>query len=277
MFDASHPLLSGLVDDAALFPPGNAPMPEALARHAQHRGSAYSAAVGPFLCPASRVAELVATLAGGQHLALSLVVDVTGDEAHRALRAVAADARLRLVGVEGRLAQLGADAAAVGANLTRRPGAVGSLEVTAGDVEAGLEVVATTGWHRAKYRTGGLGAQAFPSEVALASFVTACVTRDLPFKLTAGLHHAVRSTAPDGVEQHGVLNVLAAVRAAQTGVSGVAPVLAERDGDRLADEVLRWTATEASAVRRLFTSFGCCGVTEPLTDLADLGVLAVRP
>ena len=59
---ASDPLLHGLVDDAALFPPGNAPMDVALAEHARHRGAPWADAVGPFLCPASRVEELRARL-----------------------------------------------------------------------------------------------------------------------------------------------------------------------------------------------------------------------
>jgi hypothetical protein len=37
--------------------------------------------------------------------------------------------------------------------------------------------------------------------------------------------------------------------------------------------VQAWTDDEASGVRTLFRSFGCCGVTDPLGDLADLGLL----
>ena len=40
----------------------------------------------------------------------------------------------------------------------------------------------------------------------------------MPFKCTAGLHHAVRHRAADtGFEHHGFLNVLLAVAAALTG------------------------------------------------------------
>ena len=44
--------LGQLIDDAALFPPGNAPMPAAVAAHRRHRAAAYRELVGPFLCPA---------------------------------------------------------------------------------------------------------------------------------------------------------------------------------------------------------------------------------
>src|SRR4051794_26576004 len=41
--------LRGLVDDAAVFPPGNAPLEEALAAHRRHRTAPYAALVGPLV------------------------------------------------------------------------------------------------------------------------------------------------------------------------------------------------------------------------------------
>ena len=90
----SDPLLAGLVDDAALFPPGNAPMPVALAEHARYRAAPWAAAIGPFLCPASRIDELVALLPADQHIRLALVVDVTGAAAPHARRSAEADPRI---------------------------------------------------------------------------------------------------------------------------------------------------------------------------------------
>ena len=61
----SRPLLDGLIDDAALFPPGNAPMPAAVAgAPASTARPSYAELVGPFLCPASRVGELRRRAAG---------------------------------------------------------------------------------------------------------------------------------------------------------------------------------------------------------------------
>jgi len=51
---AERALFEGLVDDAAVFPPGNAPLAEALRLHREHRGSGYAAFVGPLLVPAGR-------------------------------------------------------------------------------------------------------------------------------------------------------------------------------------------------------------------------------
>jgi len=40
---------SGLIDDAAIFPPGNAPLADALAAHVAHRESRYADLVGAFV------------------------------------------------------------------------------------------------------------------------------------------------------------------------------------------------------------------------------------
>lgn len=268
-------LFARLIDDAALFPPGNAPMDRALAEHAAHRAAPYSDVVGPFLCPASRVEEMRAALGADQLLALAIVFDVTGDDAHAALRAAAADHRVTLIAVDAAYARLGDDAAAVGANLARLPSAVGFLEVPRTGFEAALDLVESSGWNAAKYRTGGVTPQAFPAEAELASFLVASTTRDLPFKLTAGLHHAVRSTAHDGSEEHGLLNVLVATRVAQQvgDVTEVAAVLAQREPGPLVEFLEGWDEPTCTDVRRAFLSFGCCGVTDPIDDLVALGVL----
>jgi len=268
-------LFAGLVDDAALFPPGNAPMDRALAEHAEHGSAGYADVVGPFLCPASRVDELVATLPDGRRLDISLVFDVVGDGAHHALRVTAADQRLVLAGVEAAHAKLGDDAATVGGNLARLAGATGYLEVPRTGFGSSLDLVGSTGWHAAKYRTGGTTADAFPTEGELAAFLVQVTSRQLPFKLTAGLHHAVRHTADTGFEQHGVLNVLVATRVAQQGGSAeeVTATLAQRQPDRLVQFVEAWDDHTCSDVRRAFRSFGCCGVTDPIDDVTALGLL----
>jgi hypothetical protein len=272
---ASDPLLAGLVDDAALFPPGNAPMDVALAEHAGLRAAAWSAAVGPFLCPAARIDELVAALPADQHIRLAIVVDTPPDGAELALRNATADRRITLVAVEAALARLGADADAVGKDLKQVAGVTGFLEVPRTGFDAGLGLVAGSGWHAAKYRTGGITAEAFPSERELAAFLVAVTALDLPFKLTAGLHHAVRHTTDEGFEAHGVLNVLVATRVATTGAAAgdVAMVLAQREPAPLVELVGSWDDRTAAAARRAFRSFGCCGVREPIDELRALGVL----
>lgn len=277
---ASDPLFARLVDDAALFPPRNATMPDALAEHAAHRSAWYADAVGPFVCPASRLDELRATLPAEapdheSKLALSLLFDVFGEGAHAALRDAGTDPRLVLVGIEAALARLGGDAITIGTNLARIPAATAFLEVPRTGFDAALDLVAGSGWHGAKFRTGGVTADAFPTEAQLASFLVACASRGLAVKLTAGLHHAVRTHTGEGFEAHGLLNVLVSTRVAQQGGAPdmVAAVLAERSPDVLIAFVQDWDNPTCIDVRRVFRSFGCCAVTDPLEELARLGLL----
>ena len=50
---------AGLVDDAALFPPGNATIAEAVPGHLDHARAGDAGLLGRFLCPASRLPELI--------------------------------------------------------------------------------------------------------------------------------------------------------------------------------------------------------------------------
>ncbi|MFD8810016.1 hypothetical protein ACFV23_00555 [Streptomyces sp. NPDC059627] len=90
----------GLFDDAALFPPGSASMPAAVARHAEHRAAWYGALVGAFVCADRHWQELADQLAGqGPVLTLSLVVRDM-EALPGTLAAVRAHPRVRLESLE---------------------------------------------------------------------------------------------------------------------------------------------------------------------------------
>src|ERR1044072_8577938 len=55
-------LLARLIDDAALFPPRTATVPDAVKFHLEGRSADYADVVGLFLCPASRLPELITEL-----------------------------------------------------------------------------------------------------------------------------------------------------------------------------------------------------------------------
>jgi len=102
--------------------------------------------------------------------------------------------------------------------------------------------------------------------------IIACHERQLPFKLTAGLHHAIRHTDPEtGFTHHGFLNVLAAACAAADGVevTEVAGLLATTQPLTLIEAV----RTHRSRPRPLWCGFGTCSIPEPLADLQKLGLL----
>jgi hypothetical protein len=273
-------LFTGLIDDAALFPPGNAPMPQAVEDHAHHRAAWYAPLVGPFLCPSSRLDELAAQVE--TPIAVRLVVDTGAGGIGPAIDAIASDDRLVLRGVE---ISLPPDAPAEAA---RR--AVAVLDATLGgpadDEPAYLEPARAPGWraaleviaesgYRAKLRTGGLIADTFPSASEIAQFILACLDLGIPFKCTAGLHRAVRHTAADGSEQHGFLNIFAAVATCLDGGDEPAAiaVLDDHDFVATAGRLRGLDDARATQVRRWFTSFGSCSVREPLDDLIALDLI----
>jgi hypothetical protein len=261
-------LFAALLDDAALFPPGNASMPVAVPAHRVLRRD-LGRYTGPFVVPAARLDELIAV--GGATVPLSLIA--------AAADLPAALARgVDVVAVEVPPVADAASAAAAVAMLDDvLPATVSAaLEIPrSAQRKAILDVVAGTRY-RAKLRTGGLRADLFPTPVELAETIAACLERSVGFKCTAGLHHAVRHAEPaTGFEHHGFLNVMSAVRALldRATVADAMAVLDDHDPIRIAAGVSGWSEPTRQAVRDQFLSFGTCSVREPLNDLRNLGLL----
>lgn len=261
------PLAARLVDDAAMFPPGNADATEALAAHLRYRQGSLGPYVGPLLVHTDRLAEIAEALAGANAPALEVVLI----GAHELPTTVPAG--LRVVGFERHVADVPLPAATRGLPLACEisPDAAGArvLEAIASARADGVEVVA-------KLRTGGTRSSAFPDEQMVASVIARAVCLAVPLKFTAGLHHAVRFTATDtGFEHHGFVNLLVAIDAAQRGetTAALTDVLRVRDGRQLTATVSRWSDDDVLRVRRTFVSFGCCGVEDPLRDLVGLGLV----
>jgi hypothetical protein len=267
-------LLHGLIDDAAVFPPGNASVAAAVAEHRGHRSAWYADCIGPLLLRPTQVAEALELVRSGDVVGIGLV-------AQSGLLDAASARDLLLDQDSAVLAQLEVALPAehdVGQAARSLLGELAFsvptyIEVPRSGWAPALDVLAEDGAEHAKYRTGGETPQAHPTEDELAEFLHGCLDRNLGFKLTAGLHHAVRTTTDLGFEQHGLLNVLAAVSAGLDGADrdDVAALLAQRDVDSLMAVVDK---AEVGAVRRLFRSFGCCGVTDPIDELVVLGLLS---
>jgi hypothetical protein len=270
---AIPPLLRGLVDDAAIFPPGNLPLPEAVAAHRRHRTAWYADLVGPFLVSDARLPELAALAEPRLPLRVALVVPGGAAAVGPAMAAVLAAPGLVLEGIETAGDEPDAIVAAYHEHVPED--VAGAVEIRPdADLDTALAVLAGTR-HRAKFRTGGTTAAAFPSAARLAAFLAACVDRRIPFKLTAGLHRALPRTDPEtGFAHHGFLNVLVAAADMEDDEG---PELAE--GLLLGDDpelaaLLRTQIPEAlSRARRRFTAFGSCSIAEPLADLISLGLV----
>ena len=278
-------LVSRLLDDAAIFPPGNVPVPEAWARHAQHLRAPHAPLVGPFLCSEVRWPELAAVVEQDvEPAAVALVVTGGAPALASAVRAAVDTTGVRLVSVELATSGAAADPRDVGRTLaaleaTLPHGVAGFVEVPPGaDLRALLDRLAGSPY-RAKLRTGGTAAAAFPDERSLAEWLGACLARDVPLKLTAGLHNAIRHRDPvTGFEHHGFLNVVLAVAAGRAGgsVHDLAGLLAERDPEAVRNAVARLTAEQVDGVRRSFLSFGTCSIGEPVADLVSLRLLTLE-
>lgn len=265
---------AGLLDDAAVFPPGNAPVPAAVRAHRGHHEAWYAALVGPFVFPAAGLSSDFAQVLGGRPLDVSLTV-------RRSAVAGPLDRAAEFGGVRVEALEIVPDGdvkdlvAMLDAELP--PDVLGYVEVPRGPgLEEALDALAGTRY-RAKFRTGGTEPAAHPSETELAAALLAAISRGITFKCTAGLHHAARHTDGD-LEQHGFLNVLLATASARNGASAqdLKAVLAERQAVTLAGTLSALGAGAIARARESFASFGTCSIGEPVADLATLGLLEER-
>ncbi len=280
-------LFAGLIDDAAVFPPGNASVPEAVRRHREHRTAWFAPVIGPLVVPDAELAQVSRAVldnagADGEQLAVSAVIssgagglvalarrDLPGVEI------VAAEVALRdlddLAGNAGRVVaaaeELDPDQVSVFVEVPFGHGWIGAVEV--------IEASGLFG----KIRTGGLEADAFPTADRLAQQLSVLIEADLPFKATAGLHRAWPNTVVgergETLHQHGFVTLLMAIEALIDGAGTDAAVdlLQLDDPGRMFTALQGWDEPAAARVRRRFRGFGCCGVTEPVADLVSLGLL----
>jgi hypothetical protein len=285
-------LFAGLIDDAAVFPPGNASVPDAVRRHREHRSAWFAPLIGPLVVRDTELAQVSRAVtdgtagAGGEvdREALAVSVVISGGAgglvalARRdlpGLTIVAAEIALRdlddLAGNAGRVVaaaeELDPDEVSVFVEVPYGHGFIGAVEV--------IEAASLLG----KIRTGGLEPDAFPTADQLAQQLSVLIEADLPFKATAGLHRAWPNRVTDErgrtLHQHGFLTVAMAVEALIDGAGTDAAVdlLQLDDPGRIFTALQGWDEPAAARVRRRFRSFGCCGVTEPVDDLVALGLL----
>ena len=266
------PLFAGLVDDASLLPPSLIGLPDAAAKHREHTTAWYAGLLGSLLVPASVAAaepvpDLTAVLIGDVPIgALPVIVDkvrAAGAVVRHVEAAVARRGEDPQPGLAGLFA-LAVDLP-VYAEIPLSWGLLSALDTVAEARAQGLRIAP-------KFRVGGLAAELFPTPVELAAIICACRDRNLPFKLAAGLRHALRHTDPEtGFTHHGFLNVLVASAVAVEGgeVAEVAESLAATHPLPLVEPARE----RRDADRPLWIGYGSVNVIEPLTDLVRLGLI----
>jgi hypothetical protein len=298
--NAARTLFASIVDYAGLFPPAELLMRAAVARYAAHRTGPHSWMLGRFVLPLAQLEEFEHAFdeLAAEHRAVPWALSVLGG------KSLDADARKvvefnRRHGDEGRQdARIEAIDLKVhsledierAADVLSEPGEVYFEIPISVDPAERVAAVAEAGG-RAKVRTGGVREDMFPSVPDLARFLHVCASRDVPFKATAGLHHAVRGAraitaeahaAP--VTMHGFVNLFVAASLAseqRVDPEVLEEVLGEEDaaafrfdaagvsvrGRRLdCDSLVR-------ARRRFALSYGSCSVDEPIAELTALGLI----
>ena len=270
---------AGLVDDAAIFPPGDAPLPDAVAAYQARRDEWYADLVGPLVVRDTDLPNvppdipLSVVLTGGA----GAVAGVTAVATKKGHRLVAVEAAVRdLDDLAGNVRRINAavDAARAAGGLadTQVYVELPQTDPTA-DWLAAADAVAESEAHL-KFRTGGVEAHLFPAAATVAAWIDAALDRETSYKCTAGLHHAIRHRDHEtGFEHLGFLNVLLATRVAFDGATRD-EVTAVLDDHYTNDLVAMARQSDLEGARRWFTSFGSCSVTEPLDDLVGLGLVA---
>jgi hypothetical protein len=291
---ALQALLDGLVDYAGLFPPAALPMDAAVRNYARYRSGVTRNLLGRFVLPVTRLDEFVravsglaaATDDGPWPLAvLAGPSDASTIAAFNGLHG----ARWAIDTIEAKasaLAEVEAIAQAFG-------GYTVYVEIPVAEDPTMLVQAIGTAHLRAKIRTGGVTAEAFPAPHAVLRFLSECVQRQVPFKATAGLHHPLRgeysftyaANAARGT-MYGFLNVFLAATLLHAGYepSALFALLEERDPAAIVADAhgISWRGLHVSAAQvaqartRFAGSFGSCSFEEPVQDLAALQLLPSR-
>ncbi len=293
-------LLEELIDYAGLFPPARLDMAPAVQEYAERLASPEAWALGRFIVPVGRLEELEGVASGllprtGAAAPWRLSVLGGTDPAHDAELVWAFNER-HAHAAAGRavvdtMELKAADVATLERGVRSVPdGIVTYVEIpSAGDIADLVSALGNLG-ARAKVRTGGITADAFPAPADLARFIHLCTGLGVPFKATAGLHHPIRGEYPltydagsETATMYGFLNVFLATAFAQQGLAldDIRGALEERDAGAFAfdDTGVTWRGRRAGAddlaeLRvRGAAAFGSCSFAEPVGELRALGLL----
>jgi len=286
-------LLAGLVDYAGLFPPASETMVQALQSYASYLSGPDREALGRLIVPLSRLSEFeraAADLLPHENGATPWKLSIIASDASRAVDEITAFNRRH---ADGSAVIDVVELKASAPSEIERQRAVLPDSLTSyfelpldGDIPAMFETLARVG-ARAKIRTGGVTADAFPPADAIIDFITASYRKGVPFKATAGLHHPVRGVYRLTYEResasgtmYGFLNVfLAASLIATNGRREDARALLEEtepSAFSFSDDAIVWRghrfeAEQIRASRREFAiSFGSCSFREPVDELENL-------
>ena len=299
---AIQTLLRASIDYAGLFPPAALDMASAVHNYARYQSGEDAWALGRFIVPATLLSEFEA--AAAPYLSAST--------SHRwqlgALIGSDLGSDLQLIAAFNRRQAVHPERGAVVDSVEVKGSSVPGIEETMFQVPRHLqayveipieedptELIVAIGRQgaRAKVRTGGVTREAFPQSTDLVRFMARCIGANVPFKCTAGLHHALRAEyrltyTPDSLSgvMFGFLNVFLTATLLRSGLpaSDAEQVLQESSPQafQVGEREISWqghrldNAALRAAREKTIISFGSCSFTEPLEDLQALRLLEPR-
>jgi len=284
---SARALMVGAVDYAGLFPPAQLPLADALAEYRRALAGADAWMLGRFIVPAVQLPALADAVGrdapDGRGWTVSAIVREHMDEDAAAVQAFnqrAAHLHVRVDTIECRPSS--SDSITWLAK-TFSPAFTVHVEVGVGPTAPDDLRVVARHQLRAKVRTGGLAPDAFPAPASLVAFIASARDAGVPFKATAGLHHAMRGAYPlsdeigaQSATMHGFVNVMLATATVgeRFATTTAAALLTRTDRSALVfdDERVRWGDVELSidAIVRMreaqCVSFGSCSFREPADE-----------
>ena len=284
---SARALMAGAVDYAGVFPPAQLPLADALAEYRRALAGADAWMLGRFIVPAAQLPALADAVVRDAHdgrgWTVSAIVREHMDEDAAAVQAFnqrAANQHVRVDTIECRPSS--SDGITWLAK-TFSPAFTVHVEVGVGPTAPDDLRVVARHQLRAKVRTGGLAPDAFPAPASLVAFIESARDVGVPFKATAGLHHAVRGAYPlsdeigaQSATMHGFVNLMLATAAVgeRLPTTTAAALLTRTDHSALVfdDERVRWGDVELSidAIGRMreaqCVSFGACSFREPADE-----------
>ncbi|CAN5528911.1 hypothetical protein BH18ACI1_BH18ACI1_20610 [soil metagenome] len=294
--DSIHALLTKIIDYAGLFPPSALPMLQAVINYATYKNSNYNWMLGRFIVPVNRLDEFSESgkdfFSRDKNGSWRLSV-LASEDIHETVQTIedfnarhAPDAVCDTLEVKAATSsQIEKISQVVPSNLLTY------FEIPLGEELADLVATLATHNQRAKIRTGGITADAFPKIEKIVQFMQACLAANVPFKATAGLHHPLRCFKPLTYEKdapkgtmNGFLNLFLAAGFLMQGYkpSLIYELLEEERAESFLFDAggVLWRQEYFIDTRQLrhlreknIISFGSCSFDEPIMDLQEIGIL----
>ena len=295
MLSSLTALLTAIVDYAGMFPPAKLSLQEAIANYTKYCQTPDNWILGHFVVPVSRLAELetfLVNLSAAQTLvtprSLSTILSENWELELQQIQAFNNRNQLQIAAVEFKPLTPGEIQRAI----DRLPKGIESfLEIPLNEnLEIYLALLKGTK-ASAKIRTGGLTAETFPQIDRLCQFIFASAEAQVPFKATAGLHHALAGnysvsykSQSFSTSMQGFLNlsILTALVYWQKLTWEEARIVLQESSSisfKFQEDNISWkhchlNLTELKKARQyFFRSFGSCSFQEPVEELRGLQLL----